>query len=86
MVAPVLDVAEAIEDKQSQVRGSFETLEQPGLGELTLAGPPFRLDGAFQLRPAPRFGEHTVELLDAVGYSRDEQLALFRAGVIGAAS
>jgi crotonobetainyl-CoA:carnitine CoA-transferase CaiB-like acyl-CoA transferase len=84
MVAPILDVAEAIEDRQSQARGSFVTLDQPGLGELTLAGPPFRLDDAFALRPAPRLGQHTVELLDEAGFSRDEQIALLRAGAIGA--
>ncbi len=86
MVAPILDVAEAITDPQSQARGSFVTQEQPGLGEVTLAGPPFRLDGAFVLRPAPRLGRHTVELLDDAGLTRDEQTALFRAGVIGASS
>jgi crotonobetainyl-CoA:carnitine CoA-transferase CaiB-like acyl-CoA transferase len=84
MVAPILDVAEAIADSQSQARGSFVTQEQPGVGEVTLAGPPFRLDGAFALRAAPRLGEHTVELLDEAGYTRDEQIALFRAGAIGA--
>jgi len=86
MVAPVLSVGEAIDDPQSIARGSFERQQQPGIGEVTLAGPPFRFAGAFALSPAPRHGEHTVELLDEAGYSRDEQIALFRAGVIGAAS
>ncbi len=86
MVAPILDVAEAIADPQSQARGSFVTQEQPGVGAVTLAGPPFRLDGAFALRPAPSLGQHTVGLLDEAGFSRDEQMALFRASVIGAAS
>lgn len=84
MVAPILDVAEAIVDPQSQARGSFVTQQQPGIGEVTLAGPPFRLDHAFALHPAPRLGEHTVGLLDEAGFTRDEQIALFRAGVIGA--
>ena len=46
-----------------------------------LAGPPFRLGDAWQAQPAPRLGEHTSEVLGELGYSADEQIALFRAGV-----
>lgn len=83
MVAPTLEVPAALADPQTVARGSFVELDQPGVGPITLAGPPFRLDDAWEARPAPRLGEHTVEALDASGYSRDEQIALFRAGVTG---
>lgn len=88
MCAPLLDIAEAMNDRQAVERGSFvKVSQQAGVGTQTLAGPPFRLhdasaDEAWQLHPAPIFGQHTVELLTEVGYSADEQIALFRAGVI----
>jgi len=83
MVAPTLEVSEVLTDPQAVARGSFVQLEQPGVGTITLAGAPFHLDDAWEARPAPRLGQHTTELLDAAGYSRDEQIALFRAGVTG---
>ncbi len=83
MVAPTVEVPDFANDPQSVARGSLVQLEQPGVGTITIAGPPFRLDDAWQARPAPALGEHTVEVLDAAGYSRDEQAALFRACVTG---
>ncbi|MDP6606689.1 MAG: CoA transferase [Dehalococcoidia bacterium] len=82
MVAPVLEAPDVLTDPQAVARGSFVEVDQPGAGTTTLAGPPFRLDDAWQARPAPQLGEHTADVLDELGYSRDEQIALFRAGVI----
>lgn len=83
MVAPTLDVAELLTEPQAVARGSFVSVEGTAAGAITLAGPPFRLADGFVARPAPRFGEHTAEVLGEAGYSVDEQLALFRAGVTG---
>ena len=81
LVAPVLEMPEVLADQQAVARGSYVQLEQPEVGNITLAGPPFHMPEAWEARPAPRLGEHTVELLDTLGYSRDEQMALFRAEV-----
>ena len=88
MCAPLLDVRDAMADKQAVARGSFVEVDQPaGVGAQTVAGPPFRLRSAgseaapWQLRPAPTLGQHTAELLEAAGYSSEERLALFRAAV-----
>ena len=87
LCTPVLSVEEAVAEPVAVARGSFVAVDQPGVGEMLLAGAPFRLGGvegdAFRALPAPRLGEHTPEILDALGYSRDEQIALFRAGVTG---
>jgi CoA:oxalate CoA-transferase len=81
MVAPILEVPDALTDPQAVARGSFVKVDQPDVGAITLAGPPFRLGDAWQAQPAPRLGEHTSEVLGELGYSADEQIALFRAGV-----
>ncbi|MDA0352644.1 MAG: CaiB/BaiF CoA-transferase family protein [Chloroflexi bacterium] len=94
MCAPLLDVREAMADPQAVARGSFVEVDQPaGVGTTTIAGPPFRLrtgdtgdtaaSAAWAVRPAPTLGQHTAELLSEAGYSGDEQIALFRAGVTG---
>ena len=46
------------------------------------AGPPVRRPDGWEARPAPALGEQRVEVLDAVGDSRDEQIARFRVGAI----
>jgi crotonobetainyl-CoA:carnitine CoA-transferase CaiB-like acyl-CoA transferase len=87
LCTPVLTVEEAVAEPQAVARRSFVTVEQPEVGEMLLAGAPFRLGGvegdAWRALPAPRLGEHNAELLDELGYSADEQIALFRAGVTG---
>lgn len=90
MSAPVLDVSEILEDPQALARGSFPTVEQPGVGRVRVAGAPFRLGGVgseadrgWRARPAPCLGEHTEELLTELGYTTAERQALARAGVAG---
>jgi crotonobetainyl-CoA:carnitine CoA-transferase CaiB-like acyl-CoA transferase len=56
---------------------------QPLVGPVTIHGAPFQMEEAWEARPSPRLGEHNAAILDALGYSRDEQIALFRAGVTG---
>ncbi len=81
MVAPVLDMSEVTDDPQAKARGSFVEVSQPLVGPVTIHGAPFQMEQAWEARPAPRLGEHNAAILDALGYSRDEQIALFRAGV-----
>lgn len=87
LCTPVLSVGEAVAEPVATARRSFVAVEQPVVGEMLLAGAPFRLGGiesdAWRALPAPRLGEHNAELLDELGYSRDEQIALFRAAVTG---
>ncbi|TAJ17917.1 MAG: CoA transferase [Dehalococcoidia bacterium] len=83
MVSPVLDASEVAGDAQAVARHSFVDREVPGAGKTTIAGPPFRMTDAWEAGPPPRVGEHTDEVLRALGYSTTQRLALFRAGVTG---
>jgi crotonobetainyl-CoA:carnitine CoA-transferase CaiB-like acyl-CoA transferase len=71
--APVKSFAEAFTDEQVAQQGMIATIESP-VGELKLPAPPYRLSrtpAAVRTAP-PRHGEHTHEVLESVGFSRDE--------------
>ena len=85
MCCPVLDASELENDPQSVYRKSYITRNQDGIGDITIAGPPFRMNGlhsdAWESKPAPNVSEHTTEILQEHGYGTQEIIALFRAGV-----
>jgi crotonobetainyl-CoA:carnitine CoA-transferase CaiB-like acyl-CoA transferase len=71
--APVKSFAEAFTDEQVAQQGMIATIDSP-VGELKLPAPPYRLSrtpAAVRTAP-PRHGEHTHEVLESVGFSRDE--------------
>jgi crotonobetainyl-CoA:carnitine CoA-transferase CaiB-like acyl-CoA transferase len=55
------------DDEQALGNGLVQTVGQPGVGDVTLLGSPFKVDGraAPAARPAPRLDEHRDELLGA---------------------
>ena len=71
--APVKSFAEAFTDEQVAQQGMIATIESP-VGELKLPAPPYRLSRtpAVVRTAPPRHGEHTDEVLESVGFSRDE--------------
>lgn len=75
--APVLSLAEAPHHAHAQARGAFVSVA--GLLQPAPA-PRFERTPAGPLRPAPEIGQHTDELLQAVGYSAAEIAALRAAG------
>jgi crotonobetainyl-CoA:carnitine CoA-transferase CaiB-like acyl-CoA transferase len=78
-VAPVNDVAEAIEDPQVRHRGTVVSVEDAPIGP----GPAIRLaDHVPEVRPAPGLGEHTVEVLGEVGLPAEEVSELRTRGVV----
>jgi crotonobetainyl-CoA:carnitine CoA-transferase CaiB-like acyl-CoA transferase len=77
-VAPVNDVAEALEDPQVRHRGGVA-----GEGGVPLGpGPAIRVSGhAPEIHPAPGLGEHTVEVLGELDLSPDDVAELRARGV-----
>lgn len=85
MCAPIQTIDEVFTDPQNIARRFFTEIDHPEAGRLTYPGAPMRLtETPWQVRrPAPRLGEHNVEIFcDELGYSRRDLVRLRAAGVI----
>jgi alpha-methylacyl-CoA racemase len=82
-VEPVLDLDEALDSELVRSREMVVEVEQPGIGTVRQLGLPLKLGRTpgDPTRPAPAFGEHTVEALREAGYSAEEAAELIAAGV-----
>ena len=82
---PVLKPQEALDDPQVHALGVLEPVDYPGLPRpAPLAKVPVWLSetpGAIRLRP-PTIGEHTEQILTALGYSSDAIARLRRDGAV----
>ncbi|MGM0616680.1 MAG: CaiB/BaiF CoA transferase family protein, partial [Actinomycetota bacterium] len=78
-VAPVLDLDEAPEHPHNRARDTF--VEAFGARQPAPAPRLSRTPGTIE-RPPPGFGEHTDEVLDALGYRADDRDRLRAIGVI----
>lgn len=83
-ISPVLSVAEAVESEHAVARGSVITHTHPVAGETRLLANPIRLRHApASVRlPAPALGEHSADILAALGYAPDAIAQLAARGVI----
>jgi crotonobetainyl-CoA:carnitine CoA-transferase CaiB-like acyl-CoA transferase len=82
---PINTMQRVYADRHLRERGCFAPLDQPGVGTLTLPGPPSRFSagGWTPRRPAPRLGQHTEEILrQRLGMNVDEIAALRSRAVI----
>jgi crotonobetainyl-CoA:carnitine CoA-transferase CaiB-like acyl-CoA transferase len=79
--APVQELPDVIDDPTIRGLGSFSTVEHPAIGSFETVSAPFHIKGAdIAVRgPAPDPGQHTTEILDALGFDSD-QIAEFAAG------
>ena len=82
---PVNDIAGAVSDPQTLARDLIAETEHPVLGTVRQIRSPLRVDGRLtELRPAPKRGEHTREVLvGRCDYSDAEVDRLAAAGVFG---
>jgi len=72
--APINTVAEAIEDKQTRARRLIVQLEHPTIGTAKSIANPIRFSStpvSYRL-PPPLLGEHTLEVLQSLGYSAED--------------
>ncbi len=82
-VTPLNSVDDIIEDPHLAESGFYVTTEHPTEGRLRTMTTPGRWSRTppGKLRPAPRLGEHSMEILGEAGYTRAEIDALMAAGV-----
>jgi crotonobetainyl-CoA:carnitine CoA-transferase CaiB-like acyl-CoA transferase len=82
---PVLTPREALEHPQVRATELIQSVWTPGLDrDALLIGAPIRMDGRVGAirRPPPTVGEHTDEVLQALGFDAGEVAELRRAGVV----
>ncbi len=84
MFCPVQHVTEIQNDPQALVNRYMVDLQDPGLGRVRIAGYPiqFGTNSAGTRSLAPSLGQHTIEVMQELGYSEAEIDALKREGVI----
>lgn len=83
-IEPVLELDEALDSELVAERGMLVTIDQPGVGEFRQLASPIVIDGKRPDRrePAPAFGEHTDEVLAALGYTPEEIASLRESGAV----
>ncbi|MBI3954153.1 MAG: CoA transferase [Chloroflexi bacterium] len=83
-LAPVNSPRDVVECEHLRVRGFFETVEHPVAGPVLMPGALAQLTATpwRALGPAPLLGQHTTEVLEGLGYSKAELLALRQRGAV----
>ena len=87
-VAPVHDLAAALQSPFLAERGLVQSLPHPQRGDLRIVAGPYRLDGTPPppARAAPALGADSAALLDELGYGATEVAALQAARIVGTAA
>ena len=80
--APVYDFEEIPDDPHLRAIGFFRDEVHPTEGPVIVPEPPVRFSGSpgGERRPAPRLGEHSIEVLREVGFADAEIEAMLAAG------
>lgn len=79
-VAPVHDLAEALENPFTRARGMIQPVPHPDQPDMRMLANPIRVDGArLPAAHAPKLGADTERLLAEAGFTA-EDIAAFRAG------
>ena len=75
--APINGVPEALNDAQTLARGLIVQLEHPSLGRVRSVANPIKFSStpiSYRL-PPPQLGEHSVQILQDLGYSGEEAVS-----------
>ncbi len=83
-LAAVFSIPEVLQQPHLRERASFRDLDDPRAGRLTYPGPPFRpAEGGWELRPAPRLGEHNASAYgELLGLAPGDLVRLRATGVV----
>ena len=84
LTAPINQVEDVVKDPQIIHNEMIVSVDHPTLGKVDVTGMPIKFygtPGSIRLHP-PLLGEHTNELLEEVGYSKEEIAALQGDGLI----
>jgi crotonobetainyl-CoA:carnitine CoA-transferase CaiB-like acyl-CoA transferase len=82
---PVLDLEQALTHPITQALDMVETVEHRELGPMKVLGQAVKVEGSekgWLRRPAPMFGEHSIEVARESGVGEDEIHRLLQTGVI----
>jgi CoA:oxalate CoA-transferase len=84
--APVRTIAEVVKDPETRRRGMLVDSRFPTRGSISVIGSPIKLSegdySRYLLNPPPALGEHTAEVLGAVGIGAGELERLRAEGVV----
>jgi crotonobetainyl-CoA:carnitine CoA-transferase CaiB-like acyl-CoA transferase len=82
--SPVYTTEELLKDPHYNQRGFWVEIDHPEAGSFKYPGAPFKMsETPFRVkRPAPLLGEHNEEILQGLGYSREEIVRLYQLGII----
>ncbi|MEM0089157.1 MAG: CaiB/BaiF CoA-transferase family protein [Archaeoglobaceae archaeon] len=79
----VNEIREVLEHPQTKFRNVVVEVDYPGLGKIKMFNNPVKISGyEFKLERPPKLGEHTEEILQNLGYSKEEIEALRAKNVI----
>jgi crotonobetainyl-CoA:carnitine CoA-transferase CaiB-like acyl-CoA transferase len=81
----VRELPDAMASEEIAARGSITRIPHPKLGEVPNIASPIRLEGTPTVSPvaAPMLGQHTAEVLEQLGYTRERITGLEIAGALG---
>jgi crotonobetainyl-CoA:carnitine CoA-transferase CaiB-like acyl-CoA transferase len=84
LFAPVLSLSQILNHPQVEEAGLVQSVRHPTVGEVPQIGPPIAMSAtpARIERPPPLLGEHTDQVLAALGYDAERIEALHAGGVI----
>jgi benzylsuccinate CoA-transferase BbsE subunit len=84
-ICPVNSPEDLVHNRQLQHRNYFTAIAHSSGEILTGPGAPYRLTATpWRLGgPSPTLGQHTVEILDELGFDRESQAAFFACGAVG---
>jgi crotonobetainyl-CoA:carnitine CoA-transferase CaiB-like acyl-CoA transferase len=81
---PVFDYVQAFDNEHAKARNMVAEIDHPTIGRMKIIGNPVKTSGelARSRAPAPWLGQHSAEVLKALGFGSGDIEALFAAGVV----